>query len=474
MWMKFIKIRKGERLSVCLFLLWQLIMHATVIIPYYSVFSRISKDYRKNILDWFHVSGFDPLTYCVVTDWTTVYDVHRHPLLAFFYYPIYLINQGLMSLLGINCVQFLVAIVLLISSLYAFLLMIRIGRELLHLSQRESSVLAFLLFSFAYVLLAAISPDHFILSLFLILLVIYVTGKQMAEHKPLKKWQAIVFFILTAGVSLNNGLKVLLADLFSKGKRFFHPKNLIFVVILPSAAIWSFGLWEYKTFVADSVNTRKAHEKKAVKDEKTKMWKEFSDTTHLKDSKQQTEAFALLWKKHRKAQLKAKYSAPQYAHSGTPVSKQPFLNWTDVTTSRCETLVENLFGESIQLHQKYTLCDVIRDRPVFVSYNWVVNYIVEGLIVLLFLGGIWTGKRSKLMWMCLSFFALDMILHIGLGFGINEVYIMTAHWAYVIPLCIGCLIKSMKGGIRNAITLLTALIAFYLIVYNSALVIFTL
>lgn len=178
--------------------------------------------------------------------------------------------------------------------------------------------------------------------------------------------------------------------------------------------------------------------------------------------------------KHRKAQLKAKYSAPQYAHSGTPVSKQPFLNWTDVTTSRCETLVENLFGESIQLHQKYTLCDVIRDRPVFVSYNWVVNYIVEGLIVLLFLGGIWAGRRSKLMWMCLSFFALDMILHIGLGFGINEVYIMTAHWAYVIPLCIGCLIKSMKGGIRNAITLLTALIAFYLIVYNSALVIFTL
>ena len=114
----------------------------------------------------------------------------------FFYYPVYLINQGLMSLLGINCVQFLVAFVLLISSLYAFLLMMRIGKDLLHLSQRESSVLAFLLFSFAYVLLAAISPDHFILSLFLILLVIYVTGKQMAERKPLKRWQTIVFFIL--------------------------------------------------------------------------------------------------------------------------------------------------------------------------------------------------------------------------------------------------------------------------------------
>ena len=97
MWMKFIKIRKDERLSVCLFLLWQLIMHATVIIPYYSVFSRISKDYRKNFLDWFHVSGFDPLTYCVVTDWTTAYDVHRHPRVAYFYYPVYRITQALMS-----------------------------------------------------------------------------------------------------------------------------------------------------------------------------------------------------------------------------------------------------------------------------------------------------------------------------------------------------------------------------------------
>ena len=78
------------------------------------------------------------------------------------------------------------------------------------------------------------------------------------------------------------------------------------------------------------------------------------------------------------------------------------------------------------------------------------------------------------MWMTLSFFALDMILHIGLGFGINEVYIMTAHWAYVIPLCIGFLITSTSGRKRTAITLFTALIAFYLIVYNSVLTIFTL
>ena len=441
MWAQFIKVRKAERLPACLFLLWQIIMQATVIVPYYSVFSVVSSNYRKNFLDWFHVSGFDPLTYCVVTDWSTAYDVHRHPLLAFFYYPLYLINHGLTSLLGINCVQFLVA---------------------------------FLLFSFAYVLLAAVSPDHFILSLFLLLLVIYITGKQMADGKPLKKKQAIIFFLLTAGVSLNNGLKVFLADFFSKGKRFFRPYNLILVVVLPAVLIWFFGAWEYKTFVADSVKERKMNERQAVKKDKTKLWTAFCDTTRIKDNKQQKAAFDQLWKRHRQAQLKVKYSAPRYAHSGDPVSKQPFLNWTDITTSRSKTIVENLFGESLQLHQSYTLGDVMRDRPVFVSYNWFFNYVIEAFIVLLFLCGIWAGKRSKLMWMTLSFFALDMILHIGLGFGINEVYIMTAHWAYVIPLCIGFLIKSTSGRKRTAITLCTALIAFYLIVYNSVLTIFTL
>ena len=474
MWGQFIKIRKAERLPACLFLLWQIIMQATVIVPYYSVFSVVSSNYRKNFLDWFHVSGFDPLTYCVVTDWSTAYDVHRHPLLAFFYYPLYLINHGLTSLLGVNCVQFLVAFVLLISSFYAFLLMMRIGKDLLHLSQRESAVIAFLLFSFAYVLLAAVSPDHFILSLFLLLLVIYITGKQMAEGKPLKKKQAIILFLLTAGVSLNNGLKVFLADFFSKGKRFFRPYNLILVVVLPAVLIWFFGAWEYKTFVADSVKERKMNERQAVKKDKTKLWTAFCDTTRIKDNKQQKAAFDQLWKRHRQAQLKVKYSAPRYAHSGDPVSKQPFLNWTDITTSRSKTIVENLFGESLQLHQSCTLGDVMRDRPVFVSYNWFFNYVIEAFIVLLFLCGIWAGKRSKLMWMTLSFFALDMILHIGLGFGINEVYIMTAHWAYVIPLCIGFLIKSTSGRKRTAITLFTALIAFYLIVYNSVLTIFTL
>ena len=133
--------------------------------------------------------------------------------------------------------------------------------------------------------------------------------------------------------------------------------------------------------------------------------------------------------------------------------------------------MENLFGESIQLHQTHKLEDIMKTRPVIVSYNWAVNYIVEAIIFLLFIVGIWCGRHSKFLWLFLSFAALDMVLHIGLGFGINEVYIMAAHWIYIIPLSIAFLVHKSYGkrlfGVRTLLVLLTL----YLVVYNGSLLI---
>ena len=178
-----------------------------------------------------------------------------------------------------------------------------------------------------------------------------------------------------------------------------------------------------------------------------------------------------MWKAHRKEVLRAEAKQPQKAHSGKPVSNKRFLNWTDVSTSRTETIVENLFGESIQLHQKHTLEDVMKTRPVIVTYNWIGNYVVEALIFLLFIVGIWCGRRVKFLWLCLSFAALDIVLHIGLGFGINEVYIMTAHWIYVIPLSIAFFVRNTCGRTRQTLRILLVLLTIYLVVYNVSLLV---
>ena len=127
------------------------------------------------------------------------------------------------------------------------------------------------------------------------------------------------------------------------------------------------------------------------------------------------------------------------------MGKGEFMRWTDATTSRVSTAVENLFGESIQLHPDHLLEDTLRSRPVIVRYRWAANYVVEGLLVLLFVVGVWCGRRSRFMWMALCGAAFDMALHMGLGFGINEVYIMGAHWLFVLPIATGFLVKAMYG-----------------------------
>ena len=147
-------------------------------------------------------------------------------------------------------------------------------------------------------------------------------------------------------------------------------------------------------------------------------------------------------------------------NTGKPIAKGEFMNWTDKTTSRGETLVENFFGEGIMLHQQNLLGDVLRNRPVIVKYQSPVNYVVEACIVLLFVLGILAGRKSKFLWLTMTFFLLDAALHIGLGFGINEVYIMTAHYMYALPIAIAFLAlkakgKSIKWGFRGLMIAIT-------------------
>lgn len=120
--------------------------------------------------------------------------------------------------------------------------------------------------------------------------------------------------------------------------------------------------------------------RKVVRAERDSLFEAFKDTTAIKDSAKQVAAFGKLWKKHRKEIRKAELKQPAKAHAGKPMSSKRFLNWTDVSTSRTKTVIENLFGESIQLHQKHTLEDVMRTRPVIVSYDNIVNYVVEGIL----------------------------------------------------------------------------------------------
>lgn len=480
------KIKKEERWLALGIFLALAILNGVVIARYAGTFTLVTDDYYKNFIRHFCVSGFDPLTYWVLSDWNAAYNVYRHPLLAFYLYIPYLINMGLMKLTGYNCALFIAVIIQMFCGFYATLFLQRIFREVLELDKAASSILTLLFFSFGYVMVTCIVPDHFVISMLLLILALYVSGRRIKHNHPLKIWQTVVYFVLTAGTSLNNGLKIFFSALFVNRKRFFRPKHLLLAVILPAALLWGFCRWEYRTFVwpvemaRKEMKAKKAAEKKA-RQERMAQLKQIKDSL-TKDSIQKGLKIITPEEIAQKAKNDSIQKAKQLARNearkkrgpkqGAPIMKGEFMNWTDATSSRTLSIVENLMGESIQLHQDYVLQDELRHRPMFVNYRYAFNYIVEALIIILFLAGIWAGRKSRYLWLVMSYFGLDMLLHIGLGFGLNEVYIMTGHWIYALPIAIGFLLKETRHQ-RYSLCLKSLLltIGLFLLIYNGILII---
>ena len=365
------KIQKEERWLALIIFALLAILNGLVIAKYNAPFTQITNDYYKNFIRHFCVSGFDPLTYWVLSDWSAAYNVYRHPLLAFYMYVPYLINMGLMKLTGYNCALYIAVIIQMFCAFYSMVFLYRIFREVIELGKWASHALTLLFFSFGYVMVSAIVPDHFVISMLLLILALYVSGRRMKNHHDFKIWQSVLYFLLTAGTSLNNGLKIFFSALFVNGKRFFRPKHLLLAVILPAGLLWGFCHWEYRTYVWPNEMARK--EAKAKKE------------AAKKDSIQKAKQLA-------KEKAKKKRGPKQ----GTPLTKVGFMSWTDISTSRTESVVENLMGESIQLHPDYLLGDELRHRPMIVKYRYWWNYAVEGAISLLFLAGIWYGRKSKI------------------------------------------------------------------------------
>ena len=471
------RIKREERALAIVLLLVFLALDALVVCKYYDVFTPLNAHYWHLFISKFHISGFDPITYSVVSDWTAGYNVYRHPLLAFYMYVPYLINQALIWATGINCAIFIVAAIQMFSAFYSAIFLYRICREIVGVSRTDSTLLTFFFFGFAFVMLSSMVPDHFIISMMLLLLALYVSGKLMIRRRKLTIWQSALYFFLTAGTSLNNGLKIYLSDLFVNGFRIFRPKFLFLAILLPAALTWGAARMSYDHIVWPRDVAAKAARAKAKAAKEAKKKAEAAER-HRQDSIRiasfTVEQMDSLRRDsvQRDSIAKAKPKPIRRRKNGKPIANGEFIGWTDITTSRSESIVENLLGESIQLHQDYVLGDVLKSRPMIVHYRHWYNYAVEGLIALLFVLGVWAGRRSRFMWLVMSYFALDMVLHIGLGFGINEVYIMSAHWIYAIPIAVAFLLKNV-GHRRYQLALkgVLALLAVWLWAWNVTLIV---
>ena len=455
------KLKREERLQAMIALVVIVALNAIFIYRLHEIFMQPGfGPYWKVFEREFHLAGYDPYTYLTVTDWDVVYEAHRHPLLAFLIWPLSLLNQGLTWVFGVNCVQYVVAVAVIVSSFYSYIFMYRIQREVIQLERWDATLLTAFFFSNAYILLSVIVPDHFTISMFLLLLTLYISGVCIQKGRTFRWWQSAILFFITAGVTLSNGVKVILSGLFVNIKPHLLPltshlspliKYLLLAFILPTALLWGVATWEHQTFVVPRVQSQQAEKLRKAEEMKAKV--------ALMTPEERAKFESRKARRERTLQLQA-------AKTGKPMENKGFLKWTDITTSRWETIYENLFGESIQFHQDYFIEDTLVHRPVFVKYNWTLSYWIEALVVLLFVAGIWCGRRSRFLWLCLSCLGFDMFIHLILGFGINEIHIMAPHWLFVMPIAMAFLLREKK---RRWLRIPVLLLTFYLLLYNGYL-----
>jgi len=407
--MSWLKIKPAEWLVAAIALPVIVGLQWLMVGKFWPLFANYSDASWLRFMRNFHMSGFDPITYTILTDGTFGYDVLRHPLLAIMLYPLYGLNQLLWGMTGANCAQLLMAVLLTFCAFYSVLFVFRILYEKMGVGHIAATLLACMFLGLAYIVVAMIVPDHFCLSLFMLLLIIYKAATKLTLGEQFTLRETVVLFVVTAGITLSNGAVALIIVLMVNGREFFRRRFFLLGVCLPAIAML-------------------------------------------------ITAFVLR-------------STIAHGDGGATNAVAQQMHWVKNNVNRGDVLVENFFGESLQLHRKHVLGDVLVRRPVVVRYSWWWQYAAEGLVGLLLAGGIWAGRRTRLLWMLMAVFGFNLLLHLGLGFAIDEVHIMAAHWAFVVPLIIGFLIHRLKGMCRTSVLLLVAAITLYLWSYHGYLLV---
>ena len=438
--MNIFKIKKEERIPSLIALLVFVLLNGLFFYKYSNLFLQAHHvSYWQLFAKTYHVSGFDAWSYIFMSNGKLYFEIPRHPLFAVILYPFYLINKELIAAGDTNYAMIFMAILLIVCAYYSFIFIYRVFREIIEVGKKDSLLLSAMLYSFGMVMVSMLVPDHFCWSLFLLTMTLYLAGKAMKEKKQLSAWTIGILSFLTGGVTLSNIAKTYLAAWFVNGKKVFAWKNMV-AMILPAILLVGTAYLIYTEIREPQFHTDKKIEIKA----------------HAKDTLQ--------------AHKDSIHHAWVLAHTGEPMKKEGFWKWTDMSTSRSDALIHNMMGESIQLHDSYLLDDMCVNRPTVVKYNYVFNYIIEGIVALLFILGIIVAVRHQFFLMALSWLALDICIHFVMGFGLNEMYIMACHWIFIIPISIAYLLKSLTPSRQTIVRGNTLLLTLYLWVWNGYLV----
>lgn len=385
---------------------------------------------RKFGYSRFVVSGYDAFMLGTVSDF--FYNLHptiRHSLLDLLISPLAIIKT-ILEPIG-NFTMQLLALMLCACNATTFVYMFKIGEELIGLKWYDALLISILYYSLGYTMLVAFTPESYPLSMMMLVISLYLFGRSLIKGYNLSVVKRIALFVITAGITTTNGIKILLMDCFGRGnlKRylpFFIKACLVFCVIAGTV------------YVGEKVLSKRI-EKPVVSSfvEKTTINNNIGFDRHSNHSKKENKSFG-------------------------------FMDFFGFDIPFSQSVTDNLLGETFVLHEDHCLEDPSQTRPLFVEYSSTYDRVLQLAVLLLFAAGIVYGRKSQLLRMALLTITVDIFLHLVLRWALNEVYIMGPHWLYVIPVAIAALFQAKKNvPIRICVIIVTVA----LIVHNGSLVI---
>jgi len=331
----------------------------------------IPRDQQVEIL------GFDYSTYLrQFSELNTIfYFPFRHPFLGILLSP-FIILGYLINALSVDMHLYYLCMVFASFVSLSVLVCYKIQREILLVRVSEAITGCILYSSFAYMSILAAIPESFSISMLILTITLYISGRQLVLGKAHSILQWLTMFFLAGGLTITNAIKVGLAFIISNR---FNKKQIL-MLLLSGLAIVLLGFSGFYLRMA-------------------------------------------------------RYNA---AHPEAPKTITRSLNQTFywigkdlAVTEKIDIASARFFSEPIIFHS-----NLLRHHKIPLSYENPLSKFIVGALYGLVLFSFALNRKSKFTWLMLSLFSVDVFIHLVIFWGTVEGHLFCGHWFFILPICL--------------------------------------
>jgi hypothetical protein len=141
------------------------------------------------------------------------------------------------------------------------------------------------------------------------------------------------------------------------------------------------------------------------------------------------------------------------------------LQYTGSRIDKCHLFIDNFLSEPVLFHDKTGI--VFSPETINLpSYPYPFFYLPVAILFILTLLSVIINRNQGLTWLFCLCFTTDILIHFGIGYGIEEAQLFCGHWIFYLPIMIGLLIKHLARKKAKLLTSVIMIIAIFLWMYN--------